>query len=350
MRREVIYMGERVSVIGAGSWGTALSVHLANMGYQIGLWVYEQEVIDTIIKDKENKQYLPGVRIPEGIEPTNDIKEAVEGASLVVFAVPSHLVRMMARRAAPYIKSNQVLVNVAKGFEIESLKRLSQVIDEEIPYRDLVVLSGPSHAEEVGRNIPTALVCTSNSKVAAEKVQDIFMGPSLRVYTNPDIVGVETGGALKNIIALAAGISDGLGYGDNTKAALMTRGIAEIARLGEAMGASPLTFAGLTGIGDLIVTCTSMHSRNRRAGIMIGQGKSLEETLSSIGMVVEGVKTCKAAYLLAKELGIEMPITSKLYTILFEGKDPDKAVKELMLRDKTYEIEEIVEDIQANWL
>ncbi|HOB21079.1 MAG TPA: NAD(P)H-dependent glycerol-3-phosphate dehydrogenase [Candidatus Atribacteria bacterium] len=343
-------MSKAIAVIGMGSWGTALAVHLAKKGYSIKAWVYESEIYESIITKRENPRYLPGVMIPQNVDPVMDKGEAVSGAETVVLAVPSQFVRMMARSLAPFLKKDQIIVNVAKGLESDTLKRLSQVIREEIADNDIVVLSGPSHAEEVGRDIPTVVVCASESRKAAEKVQDTFMSPNFRVYTNPDVIGVETGGALKNIIALAAGISDGLGYGDNTKAALMTRGIAEIARLGQAMGASILTFAGLTGIGDLIVTCTSMHSRNRRAGIMLGQGKSLDETLKAIGMVVEGVKTCEAAYKLSMKMGIEMPITEQLYRILYDNKDPASAVSELMMRSKTHESEEIVNSIDTGWL
>ena len=279
-----------------------------------------------------------------------DLKECVSGMEIIVLAVPSQAVRETASKISEYIAHNAIIINAAKGLEINTHKRMSQVIEEEIPHARIAVLSGPSHAEEVARQIPTTVVCSSEDMKAAELVQDVFMAPFFRVYTNPDIIGVETGGALKNIIALAAGISDGLGYGDNTKAALMTRGVSEIARLGQAMGGSILTFAGLTGIGDLIVTCTSMHSRNRRAGILIGQGKSLEEALKAVGMVVEGVNTCKAAYELAQHLGVEMPITEQLYHILFMGKDPASSVNDLMLRDKTYESEDSINQLNKNWL
>ena len=279
-----------------------------------------------------------------------NLEECVSGMEVVVLAVPSQAVRETAKKMSAYIAPDTIIINAAKGLEMNTHKRLSQVIQEEIPLARVAVLSGPSHAEEVGRGIPTTVVCSSEDKTVAELVQDVFMSPFFRVYTNQDLTGVETGGALKNIIAIAAGISDGLGYGDNTKAALMTRGATEMARLGQAMGASILTFAGLTGIGDLIVTCTSMHSRNRRAGILLGQGKPLEEVLQAVGMVVEGVDTCKAAYELAQQLGVEMPITEQLYQILFKGKDPALAVNELMLRDKTHESEDAVNQINMKWL
>lgn len=342
-------MVHKVAIVGAGSWGTALSVMLAKKGIEVSLWVREEEIYRQIKEARENTRYLPGVPIPPGVIPTRSLDEALKGAQLTVLAVPSQYVRGMARQVAPFISAGQVVVNVAKGFEVDTLLRLSQVIEQEIPSARVVVLSGPSHAEEVGRDIPTAVVSASYKKEDAELVQDVFMGPNFRVYTNPDVIGVEVGGALKNIIALAAGINDGLGFGDNSKAALITRGIAEISRLGQAMGAHPLTFAGLAGIGDLVVTCTSMHSRNRRAGILIGRGKPLAEALESIGMVVEGVTTCKVAYRLAQRYGVSMPITQQLYQVLFEGKDPREAVSQLMLRGRTHEMEEVVSDMDIRW-
>lgn len=331
-----------IAVIGAGSWGTALAVLLAKNGHKVNLWVYEKEDYQSIVKKRENSRYLPGVPIPSNIDIYSDLKQAVQDRNLILMAVPTQVVRENARNISHYIGKNPIIINAAKGLEEKTYKRLSQVIGEEIPHARIVALSGPSHAEEVGQDIPTTVVCSSEDMAAAQEVQDLFMNPSFRVYTNPDLIGVETGGALKNIIALAAGISDGLGYGDNTKAALMTRGVYEIAKLGQALGASVLTFAGLTGIGDLIVTCTSMHSRNRRAGILIGQGKPMEQALSEIGMVVEGATTCKAAYELSQSLNVEMPITEQLYRILYEGKDAASAVAELMLRDKTHESEKLV--------
>lgn len=267
------------------------------------------------------------------------MEEAVSDADLVVLASPSHTVRNVAKSLAPYLKKEQPLLNIAKGLETDTQLRLSEVIRQEIPENPIAVMSGPSHAEEVGRFLPTTNVVASEDETLLTFIQDIFMNKVFRVYTNPDLIGVEVGGALKNVIALCAGISDGCGFGDNTKAALMTRGITEIARLGVAMGASSTTFFGLTGIGDLIVTCTSMHSRNRRAGILIGQGKSLEETLAEVKMVVEGVKTTEAAYALAKKMGIEMPIVEQMHAVLFEGHDPKTAAQELMQREKKSEYE-----------
>lgn len=333
-------MIKKVSVIGAGSWGTALSILLANKGIEVNLWAYEEEVYNQIKETRQNVRYLPNITLPTNIQIFNDKEQAIKDTELVVLAVSSQAVRSVASDISSFIPQDSIVVNVAKGLEVKSLKRLSQVIEEEIPHCKIAVLSGPSHAEEVSRGIPTAVVSAAKEQWVSEFVQDVFMSPNFRVYTNSDIIGVEMGGALKNIIALAAGVSDGLGYGDNTKAALTTRGIVEITRLGQAMGALPSTFAGLTGIGDLIVTCTSMHSRNRRAGILIGQEKTLDEALNTIGMAVEGVKTCQAAYKLAKRLDVEMPITEQLYQVLFKGKSPEEAVKDLMQRSKTFESEE----------
>ncbi len=339
-----------ISVIGAGSWGTALAVLLAKKGLNVRLWVYKKETFDMIHQEGENSQYLPGVKFPSNIQVFLEQKEAVQGGELILLSVTSQAIRPTARNIASNIPDGQIIVNSAKGLETKTLKRMSQVIQEEIPQSRIVVLSGPSHAEEVGRGLPTTVVSASEHIDAAKMVQDVFMNYHFRVYTNSDLIGVETGGALKNIIALAAGISDGLGFGDNTKAALMTRGIAEIARLGKAMGASALTFAGLAGVGDLIVTCTSMHSRNRRAGILIGQGKSLDKALKEIGMVVEGVKTCQAAYKLSKTLQVEMPITEQLFHVLFKGKDAKLAVEDLMLRSRTHESEQILNDMHLKYL
>lgn len=333
-------MIKKASIIGAGSWGTALSILLANKGIEVNLWVYEEDVFNQINKTRQNLRYLPNISLPSNIQVFNDKEQAIRGTDLIVLAVSSQAVRSVASDIRSYVPEEGIVVNVAKGLEVKSLKRLSQVIEEEIPQCKIAVLSGPSHAEEVSKGIPTAVVSAAKEQKVSEFVQDAFMCPNFRVYTNSDLVGVELGGALKNIIALAAGVSDGLGYGDNARAALTTRGIVEITRLGQAMGALPSTFAGLTGIGDLIVTCTSMHSRNRRAGILIGQGKSVHDTINTIGMAVEGVKACQAAHELAKKVGVEMPITEQLYYVLFEGKNPKEAVEDLMLRNKTFESEE----------
>lgn len=338
------------TVIGAGSWGTALSLVLSDGKNNVVLWGREQEVQDIYKNQRENKAYLPGIRIPDSINITSDIQEALDKAELIVLSVPSQVLREVCSYIKPFIKGNPIIVNTAKGLEIKTLSRLSQVIKEELPQhsKSIAVLSGPSHAEEVGRKIPTTIVSASEERKVAEYVQDAFMTPNFRVYTTPDVVGVEIAGALKNVIAVATGVSDGLGFGDNTKAAIITRGLAEISRLGTKMGGELLTFSGLCGVGDLVVTCTSMHSRNRRAGIQIGQGKPLEEVLRDMGMVVEGVKTTKAAYEIAINNQVEMPITIELYNILFNGLDPKQGVANLMARDKTYDVEDIVLN-RTNW-
>lgn len=323
-----------ISVIGSGGWGTAVAVMLAKKGYNIKLWSWIQEETDRLNSDRENKEFLPGIAFPDNILCTHDVKLCCEDAALIITAAPSPATRSTAKTLAPYIRSGQRMVNISKGLEHDTLKRLSEVYEEEIPQADISVMSGPSHAEEVARALPTTNVVASKDVKTAEYIQDILMGENFRIYTSTDIKGVELGGALKNVIALCAGISDGLGYGDNTKAALMTRGLAEIARLGAAMGANPATFMGLSGVGDLIVTCTSMHSRNRRAGILLGQGKSLEETLKEVHMVVEGVNTARAAYDLSKKYHIEMPIVEEANKILFEGKNAREAVLSLMTREK----------------
>ncbi|TGE37699.1 NAD(P)H-dependent glycerol-3-phosphate dehydrogenase [Desulfosporosinus fructosivorans] len=333
-----------VAVYGAGSWGSALSVVLANAGHQVALIGRHSDEMELIRKQRENARYLPGVVLPPGIQPTTDL--TLLNAELVVFSVPSHSVRQAARLVKDYLKPGCIVVNTAKGMEEGSHLRLSEVLAEELPQNRIAVLSGPSHAEEVGRNMPTTVVVASDVETA-KAVQDLMMTPEFRIYTNPDVIGVELGGALKNVIALCTGIAEGLGFGDNTKAALMTRGLAEIARLGVAQGGHPLTFAGLSGVGDLIVTCTSPHSRNRRAGVALGQGIPLDTVLKDVGMVVEGVKAARIAYQLSIEKDISMPITEQAYRVLFEGADPRIAVTDLMMRGKRHELEEIVE---LNWL
>ncbi|MFZ5986305.1 MAG: NAD(P)H-dependent glycerol-3-phosphate dehydrogenase [Bacillota bacterium] len=340
-------MNKKISIIGAGSWGTALSILLAKAGNSVKMWSIFQDEIDMINNKREHLHKLPGVLIPEGVSCTDDMEESINGADAVVMVVPSQTIRKNARDMSRYIKDGTIIVSCSKGLEEETGLRLSEVVQQEIPRAQLVALSGPSHAEEVARDVPTTVVAASQNIQAAEFIQDIFMTPKFRVYTNPDIIGVELGGALKNVIALCAGISDGLGFGDNTKAALMTRGITEISRLGISMGASSQTFAGLAGIGDLIVTCTSMHSRNRRAGILIGQGKSPKEAMEEVKMVVEGVTTTKAAYELAKNKNVSMPITNEAYEVLFNGKNAKLAVADLMTRNKKNEVEELGE---SSWL
>ncbi len=338
-----------IAVIGAGSWGTALSMILVQNHHDVHLWMRSKEQLDTIHKTGENPKYLPGIQLPNEIQYTVDLDEAIKGKDLLLLSVPTQSIRSVLGKIKGHIEPDQILINVAKGLETGTKKRISEIIEEELGNQPFVVLSGPSHAEEASKGMPTTVVASSKKKIWAEMVQDVFSNHYLRVYTNPDVVGVELGGALKNIIAFGAGISDGLGYGDNAKAALITRGIREIARLGEAMGANISTFAGLTGIGDLIVTCTSMHSRNRRAGILIGKGASLEDTLKEIGMVVEGIKTTESAYELSKEFGIEMPITEQIYQVIYTDGKAEDAVKNLMGRRMKNELEEIVDDRDLQW-
>ncbi len=327
----------KIAVIGSGSWGTAAAILLAGYSHKVYLWSWQQAETDRLNLYRENRDFLPGVRLLDNIICTHNMAEAVENAELIVTAVPSPATRTTARELAEYVKPGQGIVNLSKGLEDDTLLRLSEVYEKEIPKAKIAVMSGPSHAEEVSRGLPTTNVVASKDSFFASFVQDVFMGENFRVYTGSDMIGVELGGALKNVIALCAGICDGLGYGDNTKAALMTRGIAEITRLGVKMGADKDTFSGLSGIGDLIVTCTSMHSRNRRAGILLGQGKSLKETLDEVKMVVEGVNTAKAAYELSQKYDVSMPIVFEANEILYNNKDARKAVYSLMTRDKTQE-------------
>lgn len=326
----------KVAFLGAGSFGTALSLLLASKGLEVNIWDRDEEVINNINNHRRNYKYTKDIYISELITAYNNIKETVQGCNYIVLAVPSHAIRSLCSKIKDIIPKDAIIISIAKGIEDKTNKRLSQVISEEL-LNPVVILSGPSHAEEVLLNIPTTVVVTSTDMTYAEKVQDLFMSPNFRVYTNDDIIGIEIGGSVKNIIALAAGVCDGIGYGDNAKAALMTRGMVEIIRIGEKLGGRAETFSGLTGMGDLIVTCTSMHSRNRRAGILIGKGMELEDAVKEIGMVVEGVKACKSFYELKEELNIEMPITHVLYEVLFQGKDPKAAVEELMSRDKKSE-------------
>jgi glycerol-3-phosphate dehydrogenase (NAD(P)+) len=338
-------VAEKIAVLGAGSWGTALALVLADNGHDVFLWAKNEKRMNEINMFHMNSRYLPDIMLPENITGTTSLGEALAGVDVVVFSVPTKAIREVAAQVVSTALTPVTVVHVSKGIEPDSLLRISEMIEQEIPanvLRDVVVLSGPSHAEEVSLRHPTTVTVSSKSPEAAQKTQDLFMNQHFRVYTNPDIVGVEIGGALKNIIALAAGISDGLGYGDNAKAALITRGLAEIARLGTKMGANPLTFSGLAGIGDLIVTCTSVHSRNWRAGNMLGKGQKLDEVLANMGMVVEGVRTTKAAHQMSTEYDVQMPITDALYGILFEQQDPKKAVDELMARVKKHELEDLI--------
>lgn len=327
----------KIGIIGAGSWGCALAWLLHNNGNQITVWSVMEDEISMLKETHEHKDKLPGVILQEDMEFTTDLENAVSDKDVLVLAVPSPFTRSTAAKMAPYIKDGQKIINVAKGIEESTLMTLSEIIEQEIPNANVAVLSGPSHAEEVGKGIPTTIVVGSKDKETAEYLQNLFMSRVFRVYISSDVLGIELGAALKNVVALAAGMADGLGYGDNTKAALITRGIAEIARLGISMGGRIETFYGLTGIGDLIVTCASMHSRNRRAGILIGRGATMEEAMAEVKMVVEGVYSAKAGYALAQKYNVNVPIIEQVNRILFEGTPAKDAVSELMLRDKKVE-------------
>ncbi|WP_336991909.1 NAD(P)H-dependent glycerol-3-phosphate dehydrogenase [Bacillus toyonensis] len=326
---------KKVTVLGAGSWGTALSIVLADNGYKVRLWGNKIEQIQEINEKHTNEMYLPGVYLSEKIKGYESLTDAMEETDTVLLVVPTKAIRIVMQEVKRRAKRPITFVHASKGIEPQSFKRISEIIEEEMPkelIESIVVLSGPSHAEEVSKRLPTTITAASSYLEGAEKVQEMFMNTNFRVYTNRDIIGVELGGALKNIIALGAGISDGLGYGDNARAALIARGLTEITRLGYMMGANPLTFTGLTGVGDLIVTCTSIHSRNWKAGNLLGKGYKLEEVLKNMGMVVEGVRTAEAAYQIAKKMNIEMPITNAIYNVLFNGRDAKEEVDKLMGR------------------
>lgn len=320
----------KIAVIGSGSWGTAMALHMAGSGNQVYMWSWIQEETDRLNRDRENKEFLPGISFPDNVICTHNMQECIEGAEVVITAVPSPATRTTAKEMSQYVTDGQKLVNISKGLEGEL--RLSEVYKSEIPQAEISVLSGPSHAEEVSRGIPTTVVVASDNEETAKYLQAIFSTDTFRVYTSDDVIGVELGGALKNVIALCAGISDGLGYGDNTKAALITRGISELSRLGIAMGAKASTFAGLSGLGDLIVTGTSTLSRNHTAGELLGKGMKLDEVLKSVHMVVEGVNTATAAYELGKKYGVETPIIEQAYNVLYKNADPKDAVNTLMTR------------------
>ncbi len=334
-------MKQNIAVIGAGSWGTALAVVLSGKKHNIKIWDLDQEHLKNLDKDRENKRYLPGIKFGDTMNVAFDVGDAIYGADIVLFSVPAQFFRSAAENAKKYIKNDMIIVNVAKGIEQKSLMTMSQIAAEIIPENKYVVLSGPSHAEEAGKGIPTTVAVASKDLPVAEHIQDVFMTDRFRVYTNHDVVGLELGGSLKNIIALGAGITDGMGFGDNTKAAMMTRGISEMVSLGQAMGAEKDTFSGLSGIGDLIVTCTSMHSRNRRCGILIGEGMDPKQATDEIGMVVEGMYTTEAAYELAKKLGVSMPITEQIYRVINGMTTPEDAMDALMTRPKKHEVEHI---------
>ncbi len=346
--REIMVKKQSIAVLGAGSWGTALSLVLANNGFSVDLYTRKEEQKEEINKNRTNKRYLEGIHISEKITAYTNLEQVLDNKEIIIVVVPSHAMRETAKMIKSFVTDRTIIIHATKGLELDTYKRMSEIIKEEIPNLctdQLLVLSGPSHAEEVSRKLPTTVVIAGSKISVADKVQDLFINNDFRVYTNLDLIGVEIAGALKNIIALGAGLTDGLNFGDNAKAALITRGLAEIARLGIELGANPLTFSGLAGVGDLIVTCTSQHSRNWRAGFMLGKGKKLEAVLADMGMVVEGVKTTKVAYSLAKELDVKMPITTELYHVLFEHKNPETAVIDLMGRVKTHEMESTMQII-----
>lgn len=326
-------MRKNIGIVGAGSWGTALAILLANNGHCVTLWSYNNDEAMELDSKRIHEKKLPGVKIPDSITMTSNLKAATIYKDFVVMAVPSTKTRGVASNMRDLIADGQVVVNVSKGIEENTLLTLSEQIQQEIPHAKVAVLSGPSHAEEVARGIPTTCVVGCVDSNIAKDLQEAFMSDVFRVYTSSDVIGIEIGGALKNVIALAAGAADGLGYGDNTKAALITRGIAEISRLGLKMGGKAESFSGLTGIGDLIVTCASMHSRNRRAGILIGQGKTMDEAMAEVQMVVEGVHSAKAALALAKKYNVSMPIVEQVNEVLFNNKPARDAVRDLMMRD-----------------
>lgn len=327
----------RIGILGAGSWGIALTNLLSNNGHEVKVWSIDKNEIDMLNEHREHLTKLPGVKLLDSVKFSTDVESVVKDSEMLVMVVPSPFIRSTAKTIAPYVNENQIIINVSKGIEESSLMTLTEVIKDEIPFATVAVLSGPSHAEEVGKMMPTTVVCGADNKKTAMLIQDTFMTDYFRVYTSPDVIGIEIGAALKNVIALAAGIADGLGCGDNAKAALITRGISEITRLGTTMGGKMETFGGLSGIGDLIVTCASMHSRNRRAGILIGQGKTYEEAMDEVKMVVEGVYSAKAALLLSQKYYIQMPIVEMINKVLFENYSAKEAMTALLTRSKTSE-------------
>lgn len=338
-------MSEKIAVIGAGSWGTAIADLLTRNGSSVMLWARDAELAREINQTHRNPRYLSDSLLPETLQATSDLEDALKGAEIVVLVVPSHAMRSIIKQAKSFLSGRAILLSLTKGIEVDSLKRMSEVIEEELGQdlrQQVAVLSGPNHSEEVIKQIPSATVIASFENEVGRRLQAVFMTPYFRVYTNPDIVGVELGGATKNIIAIAAGISDGLGFGDNTKAALITRGLTEMTRLGVTMGADPLTFSGLSGMGDLIATCTSQHSRNRAVGEELAKGLTLDQIARRTTMIAEGVRTSKAVNELSVRLGIEMPITRNVYEIIHEGKKPLEGVTALMSRGPTEEIEELM--------
>ncbi|MBP1999524.1 glycerol-3-phosphate dehydrogenase (NAD(P)+) [Paenibacillus shirakamiensis] len=342
---------KKAAVLVAGSWGTALASVLADKGIQVHMWTRNEQQMNEINTKHSNQRYLPDITLSPLITAFTDMKEALHEVEAVIIVAPSSAIREVSKQLKPYWHEDMLVVHATKGFETESMKRISTVISEELGCSEghIVVLSGPSHAEEVVKKCPTTVVVASLEEAQARRAQDLFMNTYFRVYTNRDLVGVELAGALKNIIALGAGMSDGLGFGDNAKAALLTRGLAEITRIGVEMGANPLTFSGLAGIGDLVVTATSQHSRNWRAGSLLGQGKPLQEVLNSMGMVVEGIRTTKAARAISKKYGVQMPIATQIYHVLFEDMDTKTAVEALMGRDKKNEMEMMSQETYEQW-
>lgn len=340
----------KICVIGSGSWGTAQAILLANNNHDVTLWGRVEDGILDINELRENKRFLPGVKLPENIKVTDDFNTALNNIDMLVLAIPAQVLREVITKLRPYINNKIIIVNTAKGIEMQSGMRMSEVVADVLGdefLKQFAVLSGPSHAEEVALGVPTAVTVGAYIKEVAYYVQDCFMFNNFRVYTNPDVAGVELGGSLKNIIALATGIVHGLGYGDNTKAALITRGLTEMTRMGEAMGGDPRTFSGLSGMGDLVVTCNSSLSRNRRAGELLGKGYSLSETLDKVCMVVEGVHTTRIVHNLALKLNVDMPITKACYNVLYEGKSPSEELSQTMQRGKKHEIEEIADNIKG---
>jgi len=328
---------KKIGIIGAGSWGTALAVNLTKNGHEVTIWSIMEDEIKMLKEHREHLDKLPGVKLAENMQFTTDLSTAIYDMDMIVLAVPSVFTRSTAKSMTPYVTKGQIVVCVAKGIEDDSLMTITDVVEDEIPQAEVCVLCGPSHAEEVGLGLPTTVVAGARARKTAELIQDTFMNQTFRVYTSSDMLGMELGGSLKNVIALAAGMADGLGFGDNTKAALITRGIAEISRLAVAMGAKPETLNGLTGIGDLIVTCQSKHSRNRKAGMLMGQGMTMDEATKEVKMVVEGVYSAKAALTLAKKYDVSIPIIEEVNKVLFENKSAKEAVTDLMIRDKRVE-------------
>ena len=329
-------MTERIGVIGAGAWGTALSMLLADKGHDVTLWMYEKDLAEETARTRDNRVYLPGFTLRESIQVTSSLETAVRDKAIILSVVPSHTVRAVTRQFTPFLSKDGVVVSASKGIEIETLMPLSEVFKDILPehfHNRLCILSGPSFAKEVALKMPTAVALASYDSVIAKKVQAIFSNPYFRIYTNPDVIGVELAGSLKNVVAIAAGVLEGMGYGYNTMAALLTRGLAEMARLGIAMGGNLQTFSGLAGMGDLVLTCTGGLSRNRTLGVRIGKGEKLNDIMSGMKTVAEGVKTASAARYLAKKYNVDMPIVDEVYQLLYEGKDPKQAVKDLMNRE-----------------